>query len=252
MNPLVAIPVFNEECYLPRVLRAVRVHADHILVVDDGSTDRTPDLLEQIDGIHRIRHPENRGYGQSVIDALRFAAEAGYDWIITIDCDEQHEPAQIPAFMRQIQTGRYDLISGSRYLLDHRGDDTPPCDRRRINQTINLLLEQILGLRLTDSFCGFKAHRVEAMRRLRLDEPGYAFPLQLWVEAVRAGLRIGEIPVRRIYRDRNREFGGTLDDPSARLQHYLEVFLAALRRERVALTGSDDRCYERCRCPTCR
>jgi len=90
------------------------------------------------------------------------------------------------------------------------------------------VLEQVLGLRLTDSFCGFKAHRVAAMRCLRLTEPGYAFPLQFWVQCVRAGLRIREIPVRCIYRDRSRAFGGTLDDPVSRLQHYLEVFAAEL------------------------
>lgn len=252
MGPLVAIPVFNEERYLPRVLRAVRRYATDILVVDDGSTDRTREVLQHSEDIHLIRHPENRGYGQSIIDALSFAAEAGYEWVITIDCDEQHEPAQIPAFVREIQRDRYDLISGSRYLCGHKDDDAPPTDRRRINQTINLLLEQILGLRLTDSFCGFKAHRVAAMQRLWLDEPGYAFPLQFWVEAVRAQLRIGEIPVRRIYRDRSREFGGTLDNPSARLQHYLEVFLDALRREHQVPQPARRPAAPRCCCSTCR
>ena len=62
-----------------------------------------------------------------------------------------------------------------------------------------------------DSFCGFKAHRVSAMRRLRLTEPGYAFPLQLWPQVAVAKLRVTEIPVRLIYNDPNRHFGGSLD-----------------------------------------
>jgi dolichol-phosphate mannosyltransferase len=62
------------------------------------------------------------------------------------------------------------------------------------------------------------------MRRLQLTETGYAFPLQLWPQAIRAGFRITEIPVRLIYNDPTRSFGGVLDDASRRLQHYLDVF----------------------------
>ncbi len=244
MKYLVAMPVYNEERHLAGVLHAVAARAADILVVDDGSTDRTPALIKRFPQVATITHPENRGYGQSLIDAMCFAQRRGYDWLITIDCDEQHEPAQIPAFVEQAMAGDADVISGSRYLLPHVGDDTPPPDRYRINQTVNLLLEQTLGLRLTDSFCGFKAHRVAAMQRLRLDEPGYAFPLQFWVQCVRAGLRIRELPVRRIYRDRSREFGGTLDDPAARLQHYLEVLVRELRREPAPVSHPATYCPE--------
>lgn len=233
MRFLVTIPVYNEERHLPRVLDAVRQHARDILVVDDGSTDATPALLRLQPRVHTITHRENRGYGRSLIDAFTFADKRGYDWVITIDCDEQHEPAQIPVFVAEARRDDADVISGSRYLRQCAEDDQAPPDRREINLTINSLLEQVLGLRLTDSFCGFKAYRVAAMRRLSLDEPGYAFPLQFWVQCVRAGLRIREIPVRRIYRDRSREFGGTLDDPAARLRHYLTVFVRELRREPV-------------------
>lgn len=241
MKWLLAIPVYNEERYLPRVLDAVKRYAPRVLVVNDGSTDRVGELLAARRDICHITHPENRGYGQSLIDAFDFAHERGFEWVVTMDCDEQHEPEQIPAFLREMERSDADVISGSRYLHCYPRDDSPPEDRRRINRTISTLLEQILGLRLTDAFCGFKAHRVPAMRRLRLDVPGYAFPLQFWVEAARAQLRIREIPVRRIYRDRGREFGGTLDDPAARLQHYLEVFVDSLRRDpqRQAVAQAD-------------
>ena len=231
MRHLIAIPVYNEERYLPRVLAAVRRFSPDILVINDGSTDSTGALLRQNADVQVITHPENRGYGQSLIDAFKFAACRNFDWVITVDCDEQHEPARIPDFVREAERGDADVISGSRYLATNGADDPPPLERRRINRIVNELLDQVLGLNLTDSFCGFKAHRVAAMRRLRLDEPGYAFPLQFWVQCVRAGLRIRELAVPRIYRDYNREFGGTLDDPSARLQHYLEVFVRELRRE---------------------
>ncbi len=234
MRFLVAIPVFNEQRHLAAVLQSVLRHTSDILVVNDGSTDSTADILAAQPRIATLTHPENRGYGQSLIDAFGFADRNGYDWVITIDCDEQHEPAQIPQFVEVAGRGTADVISGSRYLQERPDDDPAPPDRRRINRTVTDLLDQLLGLKLTDTFCGFKAHRVAAMRRLRLDEPGYAFPLQFWPQCIRAGLRIVEIPVRRIYRDRSREFGGTLDDPAARLQHYLQVLMCELHREPVA------------------
>jgi glycosyltransferase involved in cell wall biosynthesis len=233
MRYLVAVPVFNEQHHVLRVLDAVARYCPDILVIDDGSTDRTPALLARRPDVAVITHRENRGYGQSVIEAFHYAAYCDYDWVITMDCDEQHEPEQIPEFLACMQPDAADVISGSRYLQSFPDDDPAPPERRQINHTINLILAQVLGLELTDSFCGFKAHRVAAMQRLALDEPGYAFPLQFWTQCVRAGMRVVEIPVRRIYRDRSRQFGGTLDDPAARLHHYLEVFVRELRRDAV-------------------
>lgn len=231
MRYLVAIPVYNEAGYLPRVLAAVRNYASDIVVVNDGSTDETPTLLDHAPDVFTITHPENRGYGQSLIDAFAFADARGYDWIITMDCDEQHEPAQIPEFVAAMERSSADLISGSRYVQSFDGDDPAPEDRRRINQLVNQLMHELVGLELTDSFCGFKAHRVASMRRLALTEPGYAFPMQFWVRFARAGMQLEELPVRRIYRDSSRAFGGHLDDSRARLQHYLEVCLQALRAD---------------------
>jgi dolichol-phosphate mannosyltransferase len=108
--------------------------------------------------------------------------------------------------------------------------DNPPPDRRAINGQITAELNGRLGLNLTDAFCGFKAYRVEAVKRLKLDVDGYAFPMQFWVQAVAAGLRIREIPVKLIYNDLSRSFGGPLDDPQVRLNHYRCVLHRELRR----------------------
>jgi dolichol-phosphate mannosyltransferase len=228
---LIAIPVHNERKYVSQVLEKVRqYHHGDILTVDDGSTDGTSEVLAATPGILRLRHPVNRGYGQSLIDAFRFADRRGYDWVITMDCDEQHEPAMIPEFIRQIKTDCWDIISGSRYLHPRSDDDLPPGDRRRINSILTDMVNQLLRLNLTDAFCGYKAHRVAAMAQLKLDVPGYAFPMQLWPQAAAAGLRIKEIPVRLIYNDPTRHFGGMLDDADNRLRHYLDVLNAEMQR----------------------
>ena len=195
MQVLIALPVFNEERYVQDVLGRIRLLTDHVLVVDDGSTDATPQILSKIPAITVIRHPENRGYGQSLIDAFDYSDRHNYDWVITIDCDDQHEPAQIPAFLERAARGDVDVVSGSRYLQDFPGNTAAPSDRRRINRQITELLNSTLGLELTDAFCGFKAYRVSAVSRLTLSIPGYAFPLQFWAQAACHRLRISELPV---------------------------------------------------------
>jgi glycosyltransferase involved in cell wall biosynthesis len=231
MRYLVAIPVYNEAKTLATVLRQVREYANDILVVDDGSTDDTPRLLEAEKGISVIRHIDNRGYGQSLIDAFRFATARDYDWLITMDCDEQHEPAWIPFFQEAASQDDADIISGSRYLQPLPGSSKAPVDRRAINQKMTEMLNETLGLRITDAFCGFKAYRVSALRKLNINVPGYGMPIQFWVQAARQGLRIAEIPVRLIYNDPNRYFGGSLDDPDARLLYYYDVLVYALAEQ---------------------
>ncbi|MDP9175233.1 MAG: glycosyltransferase family 2 protein [Planctomycetota bacterium] len=223
MRLLIAVPVFNERKYVGHVLDRIKQYSPELLVVDDGSSDGTGEMLAARSDIHLIRHAKNLGYGQSLIDAFNYADRADYDWVITMDCDEQHEPEAIPRFIHEMETGNWDIISGSRYLKPRTNDDLPPTDRRAVNVTLTTILNDLFHLNITDAFCGFKAHRVSAMRKLRLTVPGYAFPLQLWPQIAAAGLRLTEIPVRRIYNDPTRHFGGDLDDTGNRLRHYLDV-----------------------------
>lgn len=232
MRTLIAIPVYNEQKYVASVLEKVRRHAEHVLVIDDGSKDATPQLLANFP-VEVIRHSTNRGYGHSLMDAFRWAAVDGFDWVITMDCDEQHEPASIPAFLEAAREGDADVVSGSRYLIplaQQEAVGSPPPERRGVNTLITDELNSRLGLSLTDAFCGFKAYRVSALAGLNLDEQGYAFPLQFWVQAVAAGLRIREIPVKLIYNDLSRSFGGPLDDRDVRLAHYRRVLHCELKR----------------------
>ena len=231
---VVAIPVFNEEAHLGRVLASVRRFTRDILVIDDGSTDGTPEILSQESHVEIITHLENRGYGKSLADAFCFARRRHFDWLITMDCDEQHEPEQIPCFLAAAAQDDADIISGTRYPEGYDFESTAPPDRREINRQVTALLNRTLGLKITDAFCGFKAHRVSALRSICITVPGYAMPMQFWVQAARAGLRIRELPVRLIYNDPSRHFGGILDDPAIRLQHYLEVFHTELAATKPA------------------
>jgi dolichol-phosphate mannosyltransferase len=221
LRVLTAIPVYNEERHVEHVLDEVRRHAENILVVNDGSSDGTAALLAQQPGLHVITHPRNRGYGAALGSAFAYALEQAYDVLVTMDCDGQHEPSRIAVLVEAIHDA--DIVSGSRYLRDFHQDDEPPADRRRINHIITRELNERYGLKLTDSFCGFKAYRREALARLKATEPGWGMPLELWVQAAHLGLRIKEIGVPRLYLDPNRAFGGVLDDSEQRLAYYRQV-----------------------------
>ena len=251
MRLLIAIPVFNEQKYLGRVLDKVRSFHPDVLVIDDGSTDETPKILASRGDVAVIRHPTNLGYGRSLIDAFEHARRQGYDWVITMDCDEQHEPEMIPEFVRHIASDRWDVISGSRYLGPRDNDDLPPEDRRSINAQLTRLLNDLFKLHLTDSFCGYKAHRVSAMARLSLTEPGYAFPMQFWPQVWHHKLRVTEIPVRLIYNDPTRHFGGRLDDANERLRHYLDVLDREMKRVSPPGGGAGSAPSKPCRATCC-
>ena len=231
----VILPTYNRAGFLERAMGSVlaqRRPCGELIVVDDGSTDRTSLLLSEMDGIHVVRHHRNMGYGAGLKTAFDYAIEHGYDALVTIDCDGQHEPQLIPAMVEALidENGNLaDIVSGSRYLKDFEGDNFAPEDRRRINMQITRQLNECFGLSLTDSFCGFKAYRVESLPKFEITELGYAMPLQHWVQAVRHEMVIREFPVPRVYLDEKRSFGGSLDDARKRMAYYQEV----LRREMV-------------------
>lgn len=232
---LVALPVYNEERHILGVLDEVRKYSDDILVVDDGSTDRTPELLSRQTDLSIVTHKRNLGYGAALKSAFERAGEEGADVLVSIDCDGQHEPRLIPELAAQVfpaDEPAVDVVSGSRYLETFPGNTKPPEERRRINQEITRILNDRLGLSLTDSFCGFKAYRVAALPQFSITELGYAMPLQLWAQAVAAGMRIVEFPVPLVYLEEERSFGGSLDDAQRRMAYYLQV----LEREMAALS----------------
>ncbi len=253
---LTALPVFNEVRHVEEVLDEVLRFTPHVLVVDDGSTDGTSrllaDRLERQGDIRVVRHPQNRGYGAALATAFRETLSGDWDGLVTIDCDGQHQPRLIPAFTdaatiigaagHPAAAQLPDIVSGSRYLKVFDGDSRPPESRRRINETITAEINARLGLSLTDAFCGFKAYTRRALESLHVTEFGYAMPLEVWVQASVAGLRVVELPVPLLYLDLARSFGGALDDAETRLAYYrgvldrAEAAVAASAHDAVAST----------------
>ncbi|MBL8892241.1 MAG: glycosyltransferase family 2 protein [Planctomycetaceae bacterium] len=239
---LTAIPVFNEVGHVDDVLDAVKQHSPYILVVDDGSTDGTRDkLARRLDacpasetlatGIRVLNHSVNRGYGGALASAFEYAIAQQFQWLVTIDCDGQHQPQLIGQFVETAVQSDVDIVSGSRYLKKFAGDSDAPEQRREVNRRVTAALNRQLGFTLTDSFCGFKAYRVSSLQKLTITEFGYGMPLELWVQAACHGFKIVELAVPRVYTQETRSFGEALDDMQRRLDYYqrvINVSLAAL------------------------
>ena len=235
---LILIPIYNEQKHIFNVLREVRKYSpEDLLVVNDGSTDESKDIVEEIASCAKLKgkliiinHSENEGYGKSLIDGINFAQENNYRYLLTLDCDEQHEPELIPQFFEEIKKEKFDIVSGSRYLSSQKQIDAPPKDRYTINRKITGLINKITGYGLTDSFCGFKVYRVEGLKKLELTERGYGLPLQLWIQAYKNNLTVKELPVSMIYKNKDRIFGNYLDNPEIRLKYYQKIIDSEVKK----------------------
>lgn len=228
---LTALPVYNEAAHVDAVLDEVVQYAGDVLVVDDGSTDGTAERLAVRDDVFVVRHAKNRGYGAALQTAFEYAIRFQYDVLVTIDCDGQHEPQRIKLLVDACRDA--DIVSGSRYLAASDAKSQAPAERRQINQMITRELNERLGLSITDAFCGFKAYRVCALAKLAITDPGYAMPLELWVQAAYLGLKVVEVPVPLIYLDEKRSFGGSLDDGAKRMEYYHQVLDRAIAATRT-------------------
>ncbi len=186
------IPAFNQASELAVLLPRL---SGPVLVVDDGSTDSTGAVARQRGAAH-LRLPRRSGYGAALIAGFDWARHRGFERVVTMDGDLQHDPDDLPALL----AGSADIVSGSRFLpgSSRRGLPPPP-QRQEVNRIICRRLSELTGWQLSDAFCGLKVYRTRALERLQLHEPGYAMPLQLWLQAWQAGLSVQEVPVTCIY-----------------------------------------------------
>src|SRR5665647_2745070 len=148
----VILPAYNEEVSIGSIVLLTRIQADKVIVVDDGSTDRTAAVARKA-GAEVIVHEVNMGKGRAL--KTGFEAAAGADIIVTMDSDGQHDPAEIPKLVILIIEEDADMVNGSRYL---NGVDKNTPAYRRIGQTVLDGFTNInSGLKITDSQSGFRA-----------------------------------------------------------------------------------------------
>lgn len=206
---LVVIPTYNEVENLADIVGRVRA-ADpeaHVLVVDDGSPDGTGDLADRLSAadpaVHAMHRERKEGLGRAYGAAFRWALERGYERIVEMDADGSHLPEQLPLLLAASADGA-DLVIGSRWIP---GGGAPGWPRHRvlISRTGSAYARLALGLPVRDTTAGFRVFTAEALRVIRLEDVhshGYGFQVDMLWHASRAGLRIVEVPVTFVERER--------------------------------------------------
>ncbi|HEY9247226.1 MAG TPA: glycosyltransferase family 2 protein [Candidatus Methanoperedens sp.] len=186
------LPAFNEEISIGSVVLHARQHADKVIVIDDGSTDRTFEVAS-LAGAEVIRHDINRGKGAALKTGFEVALQNGTKVIVTLDSDGQHDPEEIPKLVEPILKGEADLVNGSRYL---KGNDKNTPFYRRIGQKLlNIATNFTCGLSITDTQSGFRAFARHTLSVFRFKSNGLAIESEMLMDAANAGLKVKEVEI---------------------------------------------------------
>lgn len=191
----VVIPTYNNDRTLGGVIAGVRRYCADIFVVNDGSTDRTAEVLASTEGIRTIAYARNRGKGYALRRGLRAAREAGFRYALTIDSDGQHYPDDIARFIERIEWRPDTLLIGARNLTA----DNMPARNTFANRFSNFWYLVETGRRLEDTQSGFRLYPLRQLGRLRSLCSRYEFEVEVIVRAAWRGVEVENIPVRVYY-----------------------------------------------------
>jgi dolichol-phosphate mannosyltransferase len=203
---LVVIPTYNERDHITDVLNrlfaAVESDVD-VMIVDDASPDRTTDVVRRHPGASRItliERPAKLGLGGAYLDAFGRALDEGYEFIVQLDADLSHDPADIPRLLAAL--GGADLVIGSRYVPGGRIDNWSRT-RRALSRAGNSYARACFGWAVQDATSGFRAYRADALRAAALAgvrSEGYAFQIEMVFRLLRTNRRVIEVPITFIER----------------------------------------------------
>ncbi|TDA37319.1 MAG: hypothetical protein DSO08_05920 [Candidatus Methanomethylicota archaeon] len=185
---IICIPAYNEESTIAKMVIRAKPYG-HVLVCDDGSVDMTKDIAEAL-GAEVIRHSVNKGKDFALRSLFMRAKEIGFDILVTIDADCQHDPSEIPKLVEPIISGKADVVNGRRL-----GSPEMPLSRRIGNKFLSLLFKT----GVEDAFTGFRAYSRQAIDALKVEGRGYLVDAWIMKELREAKIRIIEVPVSVSY-----------------------------------------------------
>jgi len=193
---IVVIPAYNEEKNIGKVLAGVKKYTENIIVVDDGSKDRTSQIAKSY-GAEVFRHFINRGLGGALGTGIKAALSKEADIILTLDADGQHDPDEIPKLIEPIKKGEADIVIGSRFLEKQK----MPFFRRVGNYFFNLFTFFLFGIKSTDSQSGMRAFNRKVGESLEIFTNGMEVSSEIIKEIKQQNFRVKEVPIRAIYTD---------------------------------------------------
>ncbi|MBP8849008.1 MAG: DUF2062 domain-containing protein [Breznakibacter sp.] len=192
---LVLIPTYNNNGTIAKVISEVKEYASDVLVVNDGSTDNTEEIISGINGISIISYKKNRGKGYALKTGLKRARQMGFRYAITIDSDGQHYPSDIPVFIEQIEQTPDSLIIGARNL----NAENMPGKNSFANKFSNFWFKVETGITLADTQSGFRLYPLAKLERMKFITPRYEFEVEVIVKAAWRGVNVINIPIRVFY-----------------------------------------------------
>jgi glycosyltransferase involved in cell wall biosynthesis len=191
-NITVILPACNEEVSIGSLVLLTKLYADNVIVVDDGSTDRTAEVAGKA-GAQVIVQETGKGKAESIKSGFKAAADLGADIIVTMDSDGQHNPADIPKLVAPILKGDADMVNGSRYL-NYPGKNSSIY--RRAGQTMqDISVKMNFNLKITDTQSGFRAYAASTKSLFRFSGKKAAIENEMLADAGRSGIRITEVEI---------------------------------------------------------
>ncbi|MCX5697841.1 MAG: glycosyltransferase family 2 protein [Candidatus Omnitrophica bacterium] len=223
MKTCVVIPAYNEAKEIGRIVSGVRSQGIPVIVVDDGSMDATSRIARE-EGAQVLRNETNVGKGSSLSRGFAHALAQGYDAVVIMDGDGQHDPLDIPSFLRAQELTGCEIIIGNRM----QEAQTMPRLRYLTNRFMSWLISCIIGQKIPDTQCGFRLIKKEVLNRLSLRTRKFEIESEMIINAARIGFRIGSIPIKTLYRDEKSQINPFIDT----LRFIRFIFCSAfLRRE---------------------
>ena len=206
IRPLILMPAYNEERTIGEVVGRTLKYAGRLLVVDDGSTDRTGELAAAA-GAEVLRLDPNVGKAAAMRKGFEKAAQWGFDWVLTIDADGQHDPAEIPRMIELARTTGADVVVGHR-LTDGKSF---PLMRGIGNRFSTGVLSLLAGTRLPDTQSGYRLLRRSLWEAVPLRNERFAAEPEFMVLAARQGAKIEAHNIRAIYNEKKSHFRPLVD-----------------------------------------
>jgi glycosyltransferase involved in cell wall biosynthesis len=193
------VPCYNVGRACVPVLESTSRLVDLCVTIDDGSTDDTRACMDSVQAgnLQVLAHSRNQGKGAALVTGFRFLLERGFDAMLTLDGDGQHDPSLIPRFTSEYEANGQDLIIGNR-MSDRR---PMPLHRQWLNSLSNRTISRICRQPIEDSQCGFRLYSHELLARILDDVTSVRYELEteILIKASRLGMRVGFVPVSTIY-----------------------------------------------------
>ena len=193
----IVIPALNAELFLATTLHAIliKVPAEKIIVIDDGSTDQTFQLAQKL-GVHTLRHHTNLGKGAALMTGFAQAQALGWEWAITMDADGQHDPEDREQFLHFVPNNKTALVVGRRKIQK----SSMPLHRRFSNATTTWIISKLAGQNVYDAQCGYRMYKLSAVTDAHFPKEGrFEFESKVLVLLCRNGFLLEPLDIATVY-----------------------------------------------------